>query len=123
MGPLSSIEAEAVERAGAEPMLAQVEEWAAVNSGSRNLDGLATMAGLLAGAFSKLPGSLTLVDAAPVPQAKVSFSTPRSKVRIRHPADDETKSTFAPSGKDRFQRTSRPRLSQFGSTGRAAHRS
>lgn len=66
MGELTSLEAAAVETAQAAPMLDQVQAWAAINSGSRNLDGLATMAGLLAGAFSRLPGSLTLVDAAPV---------------------------------------------------------
>ncbi|MFN3726778.1 MAG: hydrolase [Allosphingosinicella sp.] len=66
MGELTSLEAAAVEAAKAAPMMEQVQAWAAVNSGSRNLDGLETMAGLLAGAFSKLPGSLTLVDPAPV---------------------------------------------------------
>jgi len=66
MGGLSSTEQMAVERAAAEPMLDQVLGWAAVNSGSRNLDGLATMAGLLADAFSALPGSIVLVDPAPV---------------------------------------------------------
>ena len=44
-------------------MLDQVLAWAAVNSGSRNLDGLATMAGLLADAFAALPGELKLVEA------------------------------------------------------------
>jgi glutamate carboxypeptidase len=62
---LSSVERDVVERAAAEPMLDQVEAWAAVNSGSRNLDGLATMAGLLADAFSALPGELSLLEAAP----------------------------------------------------------
>ncbi|GAA4756032.1 hydrolase [Sphingomonas daechungensis] len=66
MGALSSQEQIVVERAAAEPMLDQVLAWAAVNSGSRNLDGLARMAGLLGDAFSKLPGSVVLVDAAPV---------------------------------------------------------
>src|SRR5687768_7182808 len=66
MVELSSEERAAVERAGAEPMLDQVQSWAAVNSGSRNLAGLATMAGLLADAFSALPGELALVEAAPV---------------------------------------------------------
>src|SRR5688500_329530 len=66
MGGLASTEQDCVERAAAEPMLSQVEAWAAVNSGSRNLAGLATMAGLLADAFSVLPGELTLVEAAPV---------------------------------------------------------
>jgi len=65
MRGLTDIEAAAMERAGAEPMLAQVEAWAAVNSGSRNLPGLARMAGLLADAFSALPGELALLDPAP----------------------------------------------------------
>jgi glutamate carboxypeptidase len=47
-------------------MLAQVEAWAAVNSGSRNLPGLARVAAQLADAFSALPGAITLVDPAPV---------------------------------------------------------
>ncbi len=66
MRGLTSDEAAAVERAAAEPMLAQVEAWAAVNSGSRNLDGLERVAGLLADAFSALPGALTLRDPSPV---------------------------------------------------------
>lgn len=47
-------------------MLAQTQHWAAINSGSRNLDGLARMAGLLADAFSVLPGDVRLVDPDPV---------------------------------------------------------
>ncbi len=47
-------------------MLAQVEAWAAVNSGSRNLVGLAEVAGLIGDAFSVLPGAIQLVDPAPV---------------------------------------------------------
>ena len=47
-------------------MLAQVQNWAAINSGSGNLDGLATTAGLLADAFSALPGEVTLLDPEPV---------------------------------------------------------
>ncbi len=66
MGDLSKIEQSAVERAAAEPMLGQVLEWSAVNSGSRNLPGLERMAAILADAFSTLPGQLELVDAAPV---------------------------------------------------------
>ena len=42
-------------------MREQVEAWAAINSGTRNLAGLATMAGLLADAFSELPGEIALV--------------------------------------------------------------
>lgn len=55
-----------LDHAAAAPMLAQVERWAAINSGSRNLPGLAAMAGELADAFAILPGALTLRDAAPV---------------------------------------------------------
>jgi glutamate carboxypeptidase len=66
MAGLSSIEQAAVERCGDAPMLDQVTAWAAVNSGSRNLAGLANVAGLLADTFAGLPGQLVLVDAAPV---------------------------------------------------------
>ena len=66
MGALSNIERDAVERASAEPMLEQVEAWAAVNSGSRNLAGLETTAALLADAFSELPCEMALEPAAPV---------------------------------------------------------
>lgn len=55
-----------VEKAGAAPMLDQVMAWAAVNSGSRNMAGLETMAGLLADAFAVLPGDLRLVEPEPV---------------------------------------------------------
>lgn len=63
---ISTSEQGTAERAAAEPMLDQVLEWSAVNSGSRNLDGLKQMAGILADAFSALPGDLKLVDPAPV---------------------------------------------------------
>ena len=66
MGGLSSTEEAIVERAAAEPMLDQVLEWSAVNSGSRNLDGLGRMSALLGDAISALPGSVVLVDAEPV---------------------------------------------------------
>ena len=46
-------------------MLARVEKWAAINSGSRNLGGLAAMADVLAEAFAPLGGHLRRVDAAP----------------------------------------------------------
>ncbi|GAA4777480.1 hydrolase [Stakelama sediminis] len=44
------------------PMLDEVRQWVAVNSGTRNLKGLATMAGLISDAYSTLPGTLTLVE-------------------------------------------------------------
>lgn len=53
------------EHAAAAPMLAQVRQWAAINSGTSNLEGLAKVATLLADAFSLLPGALSLVDPAP----------------------------------------------------------
>ena len=48
-----------VERA---PVLERTLDWAAVNSGTANLDGLATMADKLASAFSALPGDVRLVE-------------------------------------------------------------
>jgi glutamate carboxypeptidase len=66
MGALSASEQHAVEKAQSADMLVQVEAWAAVNSGSRNMAGLARMAGLLADAFSVLPGELRLADPARV---------------------------------------------------------
>jgi glutamate carboxypeptidase len=47
-------------------MLAQVEAWSAVNTGTANLAGLAEQAGMLAQAFAVLPGTVALVDPAPV---------------------------------------------------------
>lgn len=66
MPPLSSSEAKTLEACANEPMLDQVQSWAAVNSGSRNLDGLATMASIYADAFAALPGELKLREPAPV---------------------------------------------------------
>ena len=66
MGNLTSEEQAAVEAAMAAPMLAQVEAWASINSGSRNLDGLADVAALLGDAFAGLPGAVALVDPTPV---------------------------------------------------------
>ncbi|MDV5822573.1 hydrolase [Sphingobium naphthae] len=66
MTHLSPEEQRLLDHAAAAPMLDQVQRWAAINSGSRNLPGLAQMASLLADAFSVLPGDLLLVDPAPV---------------------------------------------------------
>ena len=49
-----------------EPILARTLDWAAVNSGTGNLDGVARMADKLADAFAALPGEVRLVDPAPV---------------------------------------------------------
>ena len=66
MTHLSPEEQRLLDHAAAAPMLDQVQRWAAINSGSRNLPGMAQMASLLADAFSVLPGDLLLVDPAPV---------------------------------------------------------
>jgi glutamate carboxypeptidase len=47
-------------------MLEQVRQWSAINTGTANLDGLAKQAGLLADAFTALPGEIEMVDPAPV---------------------------------------------------------
>lgn len=65
MPGLSSTETTIVEACVGEPMLEQVQTWAAINSGSRNLDGLAKMAAIYADAFASLPGALSLRDPAP----------------------------------------------------------
>ena len=75
MASLSSDERAVVERVGGEPMLDQVLEWSAVNSGSRNLVGLERMAGLLADAFSALPGNVALVPPAKVEIVDTSGKT------------------------------------------------
>ncbi len=67
---LSNQETALVARAVAAPMRAQVERWAAINSGTGNLVGLAEVAGLLADAFSGLPGELRFVD--PQPEASIA---------------------------------------------------
>ncbi len=54
-----------LDRVSAEPMLDHTRAWAAINSGTRNLAGLKTMASALADAFSALPGELSLIDPAP----------------------------------------------------------
>ncbi|WP_213981934.1 hydrolase [Sphingomonas sp. dw_22] len=66
MTKFSAIEQAAIEQARDAPMLERTQAWTAINSGTRNLAGLATMAEMLAGAFASLPGRLTLVPPAPV---------------------------------------------------------
>jgi glutamate carboxypeptidase len=63
---MNSAETDTLEIAAHAPMLDQVQRWAAVNSGTGNLTGLNTVAGLLADAFAALPGALRLVDPDPV---------------------------------------------------------
>lgn len=74
MSSLSAIERDAIARPDQGAMLAQLLDWAAVNSGSRNFDGLAQTAGLLADAFSSLPGDVALVEPAPVAAVRADGS-------------------------------------------------
>jgi glutamate carboxypeptidase len=69
MQPLSSAEHATLERIEQGPMLDQVQRWAAVNSGSSNLAGLAQTADMLADAFAILPGQVELL--APGPAERV----------------------------------------------------
>ncbi|WP_417618852.1 hydrolase [Parasphingorhabdus sp.] len=55
-----------LERASGLPLLPRTVEWAKTNSGTTNLDGLKTVAGMLADSFSILPGKTDLVDPEPV---------------------------------------------------------
>ncbi|MEG3178470.1 hydrolase [Sphingomonas sp. RB3P16] len=61
MAGMTEIERAAVAHVAAAPMLQQVEAWSAINSGTRNLAGLAKVADLLAEAFAVLPGEIALV--------------------------------------------------------------
>ncbi|MFM7027709.1 MAG: hydrolase [Chakrabartia sp.] len=63
---LSKSECAVLDHAAAAPMLDQVQQWAAINSGTGNLAGLRQMASLLADAFAHLPGTVRLCDADPV---------------------------------------------------------
>lgn len=67
MAGLSGAEAALLEDVDdqAQPMLAMVEAWAAINTGSRNQDGLAAMAQVLADAFGSLPGEAALLEPQP----------------------------------------------------------
>ena len=47
-------------------MLAQVQAWSAINTGTANLEGLARQADALAEAFAVLPGEIEMIDPAPV---------------------------------------------------------
>ena len=66
MTELTNRERGAIDRIDAGDMLAQVERWAAINSGTRNLAGVAAMADVLADAFAALPGEIAMVEAEPV---------------------------------------------------------
>ena len=66
MGTLAATEAALVEGIDAAAMLQHVQAWCPINTGTRNLAGLARQAALLADAFSALPGDVSLVPPAPV---------------------------------------------------------
>jgi glutamate carboxypeptidase len=70
MRNLPSSERAALERIEHDPMLAQVQHWAASNSGSGNLDGLKATAAMLADGFAALPGEVELVAPAPVERVR-----------------------------------------------------
>ncbi len=65
MSALTTIERAAADHVVSAPMLAQVAAWAAVNTGTGNLEGLRRMAHVLADAFASLPGTVALIDPAP----------------------------------------------------------
>ena len=50
----------------ADTMLREVQDWTAINTGTANIQGLDKMAGVLADAFSALPGEVELVEPAKV---------------------------------------------------------
>lgn len=66
MHSFSPTEAALLDAVDAAPMLAQVQTWSAINTGTGNLAGLAQQASELADAFAALPGALTLEEPAPV---------------------------------------------------------
>ena len=70
MQTLLPLETAALERIEHDPMLAQVQSWATINSGSGNLPGLATTAGMLADSFAALPGEIELIAPAPVERVR-----------------------------------------------------
>jgi glutamate carboxypeptidase len=73
MSGLSKDERAALDACAAAPMLEQVRGWAAVNSGSTNLDGLARFADMLAAEFGHL-GEVALCDPAPVDRMEADGS-------------------------------------------------
>ena len=70
--PLSPDERAFLETIEHAPILQRTTDWAQINSGTGNLDGLARMASELADAFAALPGEITLRDPAPVEKIDAS---------------------------------------------------
>lgn len=77
MQGMTSDERAVLDGAAGEPMLDQVTAWAAVNSGSRNLDGLASMAAIYADVFAALPGDVALKAPSPVEAMQADGSLKR----------------------------------------------
>ncbi|MFK7841911.1 MAG: hydrolase [Sphingorhabdus sp.] len=59
-------EQETLDKAGALPLLSRTLEWAKINSGTTNLEGLKAVGEMLVESFSVLPGAVRLVDPEPV---------------------------------------------------------
>lgn len=80
--PMSLTDAEKalLDALDATPMLDQVQAWSAINSGTRNLAGLAEQADALAAAFGALPGEIELVEPAPV----TAISSDGQEVALDH---------------------------------------
>lgn len=66
MTVLSTVERDAIATLDNGHMLAQVQDWASINSGTRNMVGIAAMAAKLGDAFAVLPGQIGFVDPTPV---------------------------------------------------------
>ena len=66
MRPLSPAETALAAGIDPVPMLARVEAWSAINTGTGNLAGLAEQVAALAEAFAALPGEIELVEPEPV---------------------------------------------------------
>ena len=66
MQPLSQTERDLVSGIDQQRMLSRTQEWAAINSGTGNLEGLARMAQVLSETFAALPGDVTMRNPAPV---------------------------------------------------------
>ena len=66
MKPISSTEQSLCQGIDQQRMLSRTQDWAAINSGTSNLEGLGRMANALADAFSALPGDVSLQEPTPV---------------------------------------------------------
>ena len=77
---LTNAETALLDALDASPMLGQVQAWSAINSGTRNLEGLARQADALAEAFGTLPGEIDLIEPAPV----TAVSSDGREVELQH---------------------------------------